>query len=299
MPVAVVTDSSAYLPDGFANRHAVHVVPLHVLIDDWSGLDGVDIGPAEVATALSGRRTVTTSRPNPDEFVRAYRRLLDEGADGIVSVHLSRELSGTWESARLAAQEIGVDRVRVVDSRTAVMGLGFAVLRAATAAGGGASGAAVEDAAVAAAARTRTFFMVETLEYLRRGGRIGSAAAFLGTALAVKPVLHVKDGHIVPLEKVRTTNRALARLVDLAERPRSRPGRTPSSSRCTTSPRPIGRSSSRPGWTSGSRRRPAVWCRSWVRRSVRTRARACSVSWCAQPTGNPPASHTPPTVPRP
>jgi fatty acid kinase fatty acid binding subunit len=217
VPVAVVTDSSAYLPDGFANRHAVHVVPLHVLIDERSGLDGVDIGPTEVASALAERLTVTTSRPNPDEFVRAYRRLLDEGADSIVSVHLSRELSGTWESARLAAQEVGVDRVRVVDSRTAVMGLGFAVLRAATAASGGASDAAVENAAVAAAARTTTFFVVETLEYLRRGGRIGSAAAFLGTALAVKPVLHVKDGHIVPLEKVRTTNRAVSRLVDLAE----------------------------------------------------------------------------------
>jgi DegV family protein with EDD domain len=215
--VAVVTDSSAYLPDGFANRHAVHVVPLHVLIDDCSGLDGVDIGPTEVAAALSGRRTVTTSRPNPDEFIKIYRRLLDDGMDGVVSVHLSRELSGTWESARLAAREVDADLVRVVDSRTAVMGLGFAVLRAATTAGSGAGCAAVEDAAVAAAARTRTFFMVETLEYLRRGGRIGSAAAFLGTALAVKPVLHVKDGHIVPLEKVRTTNRALARLVDLAE----------------------------------------------------------------------------------
>ena len=217
MPVAVVTDSSAYLPDGFAARHAVHVVPLHVLIDDESGLDGVDIGPVEVAAALGSKRTVTTSRPNPDEFVAVYRRLLDEGADGIVSVHLSRELSGTWESARLAAQEGGGDRVRVVDSRAAVMGLGFAVLRAASAAIGGESGEAVEDAAVDAAARTTAFFMVETLEYLRRGGRIGSAAAFLGTALAVKPVLHVEDGRIVPLEKVRTTNRAVLRLVDLAE----------------------------------------------------------------------------------
>ncbi len=216
MPVAVVTDSSAYLPDGFANRHAVHVVPLHVLIDDRAGLDGVDIGPADVAAALVGKRKVTTSRPNPDEFVRTYRQLLDDGADGIVSVHISRELSGTWDSARLAAQEVDADRIRVVDSRTAVMGLGFAVLRAATAASSGASGAAVENAAVAAAARTTTFFVVETLEYLRRGGRIGSAAAFLGTALAVKPVLHVKDGHIVPLEKVRTTHRAVMRLVDLA-----------------------------------------------------------------------------------
>lgn len=217
MPVAVVTDSSAYLPDGFANRLAVHVVPIHVLIDEWSGRDGVDIGPEDVAAALIGKRSVTTSRPNPDEFAQVYRTLLDEGADEIVSIHLSRELSGTWESARLAAKEIGDDVIRVVDSRTAVMGLGFAVLRAATAAGGGAAGATVEDVAVAAAARTRTFFMVETLEYLRRGGRIGPAAAFFGTALSVKPVLHVKDGHIVPLEKVRTTNKALARLVDLAE----------------------------------------------------------------------------------
>jgi DegV family protein with EDD domain len=224
VPVAVVTDSSAYLPDGFANRHAVHVVPLHVLIDDDSGRDGVDMGPGEVAAALTGRRKVTTARPNPDEFVSTYQRLLDDGADSIVSVHLSRELSGTWESARLAAREIGVDLVRVVDSRTAVMGLGFAALRAATAASAGASSAVVEDAAMTAAARTRTFFVVETLEYLRRGGRIGSAAAFLGTALAVKPVLHVKDGRIVPLEKVRTTNRAATRLVDLAEQAASETG---------------------------------------------------------------------------
>ncbi len=224
MPVAVVTDSSAYLPDGFAARHAVQIVPLHVLIDDEPGLDGVDIGPAEVAAALTARRTVTTSRPNPDEFVAVYRRLLDQGADGIVSVHLSRELSGTWESARLAAQEVGVDRVRVVDSRTTVMGLGFAVLRAASAAIAGGSGAVVEDVAVEAAGRTRAYFVVETLEHLRRGGRIGSAAAFLGTALAVKPLLHVADGRIVPLEKVRTTHRAVLRLVDLAAQATSATG---------------------------------------------------------------------------
>lgn len=216
MPVAVVTDSSAYLPDGFADRHSVHVVGLHVLIDDQSGVDGVDFGPVELAAALAERRTVTTSRPNPGEFAAVYRRLLDTGADAVVSVHLSRELSGTWESARLAAEEVGASRVRVVDSRTTVMGLGFAVLRAAAVAAGGADGAAVAAAAVGVAERTTTFFVVETLEHLRRGGRIGSAAALFGTALAVKPVLHVADGRIVPLEKVRTTARAAARLVDLA-----------------------------------------------------------------------------------
>lgn len=215
MPVAVVTDSTAHLPEGFAARHAVRVVPLRVLVDGRAVLDGIDIGPAELAEAFANRQTVTTSRPNPDEFIPVYRELLTAGADSVVSVHLSRELSGTWESARLAAEEVGADRVRVVDSRTTVMGLGFAALRAALAAGDGAPVDQVERVAVRAAAGTRTFFVLETLEYLRRGGRIGAGAAWLGTALAVKPVLHVDSGRIVPLEKVRTTGRAVARLIEL------------------------------------------------------------------------------------
>lgn len=216
MSVAVVTDSTAHLPEGFAERHAVRVVPLRVLIDGRAVLDGVDIGPADLAAAFAGRREVTTSRANPDEFLVVYRELLAAGASGVVSVHLSRELSGTWESARLAAEEIGPERVRVVDSRTTVMGLGFAALRAAAAAAAGSAVAEVERVAVRAAAGTRAFFALETLEYLRRGGRIGAGAALLGTALAVKPVLHVENGRIVPLEKVRTTGRAVARLVELA-----------------------------------------------------------------------------------
>ncbi len=214
--VAIVTDSTAHLPEGFADRHAVRVVPLRVLVDGRAVLDGVDIGPVELAAAFAKRLTVSTSRANPDEFIPVYRQLLDEGAAGVVSVHLSRELSGTWESARLAALEVDAERVRVVDSRTTVMGLGFAVLRAAGAAADGAGVAEVEEVAVRAAAGTHTFFMLETLEYLRRGGRIGAGAALLGTALAVKPLLYVDNGRIVPLEKVRTTGRAMARLVDVA-----------------------------------------------------------------------------------
>jgi DegV family protein with EDD domain len=164
------------------------------------------------------RKIVTTSRPTPGEFVKEFRAALADGADAVVSVHLSRELSGTWEAAVLAAQEVGPDRVRVVDSRTTAMGLGFAALHAAAVAAEGADPAVVEAAAVAAAARSETLFVVETLEYLRRGGRIGPAAALLGTALAVKPVLHMTDGRILPLEKVRTMNRAVARLVELAAR---------------------------------------------------------------------------------
>ncbi|HJP76863.1 MAG TPA: DegV family protein [Pseudonocardiaceae bacterium] len=216
MPVAVVTDSTAYLPEGFASRQAVSVVPLHVLVDEESGLDGIDIGPAELTKALGEHRNVTTSRPTPAELAATYRNALDDGADAVVAIHLSRDLSGTWEAARLAAEEVGIERVRVVDSRSTTMGLGFAVLGAAAAAMEGAAPAEVERVATDIASRTRTLFCLQTVEYLRRGGRIGPAAALVGTALAVKPLLHVSHGQIVPLEKVRTTGRAVTRLVDLA-----------------------------------------------------------------------------------
>jgi DegV family protein with EDD domain len=134
----------------------------------------------------------------------------------VVSVHLSGELSGTWDAARVAASQVGEHLVTVLDSRSAAMGTGFAVLAAARAAAAGCSAAEVATAAQETALATRTFFVVDTLEHLRRGGRIGAAAALLGSALAVKPVLHVADGRVVPLERVRTSARALARLVQLA-----------------------------------------------------------------------------------
>ena len=218
-PVCVVTDSTASLPSGVADGRGIRVVPLEVRLGGRVGREGVDIDTAAVAAALADPRTdVQTSRPSPAQFAACYRAALAGGAGSVVSVHLSRELSGTWDAARLAAQEVGPDRVRVVDSRAAAMGLGFAVLAAADAADAGASGADVEAAAADVAARCRLFFSVDTLERLRRGGRIGTAAALLGTALAVKPLLHVVQGRIMPLEKVRTTARAAQRLVDLAAR---------------------------------------------------------------------------------
>lgn len=217
MPVAVITDSTAHLPEGFAERFAIGVVPLHVLIDGESALDGIDVGPGALAEALGQKRIVTTSRPTPSEFAAAFRAALAKGADSVVSLHLSSDISGTWEAAVLAAQEVGPDVVRVVDSRGTAMGLGFAALHAAQSAASGATAEEVEQAAMAAVRASETLFVVETLEYLRRGGRIGAARALLGTALAVKPLLHMEDGHIEPLEKVRTMNRAVARLVELAE----------------------------------------------------------------------------------
>ncbi len=216
MPVAVVTDSTAYLPAELSGTYDLTVVPLTVVINGDEGLEGSEITPTEVARALNARRVaVSTSRPAPAQFVAAYRRLLDAGADGIVSVHLSSKLSGTHDAARLAAEEIGT-QVRVVDSGTTGMGLGFVALAATTVAGNGASIDKVYQAAVEHAERTSTLFYVDTLEFLRRGGRIGAASALLGTALSVKPILHVLDGSIVVRDKVRTAGRALTRLVDLA-----------------------------------------------------------------------------------
>jgi DegV family protein with EDD domain len=215
--VAVVTDSSAYLPDELLEGYGIHNVPLYVVLAGRSGREGWDISPQDVARALAVRgQTVSTSRPTPGDFVAAYRRALDEGAERLVSIHLSSELSGTWDAARLAASQIGEHIVTVVDSRSAAMGAGFAVLAAARSAATGATADVVAQTARDIAAATRTFFVVDTLEHLRRGGRIGSAAAVLGSALAVKPVLHVQDGKVVPLEKVRTTARAMNKLVQRA-----------------------------------------------------------------------------------
>lgn len=216
MPVAVVTDSTAYLPAALIQGYGITVVPLTVMINGVEGREGVDDTSAEFARALGARRvTVTTSRPAPEQFASAYRRLLDAGATGVVSVHLSAELSGTVEAATLAAAELG-DRIAVVDARSTGMGLGFPALAAAATAAGDADLSVVRQAASDAIARTDTLFYVDTLEFLRRGGRIGAASALLGTALSVKPILHVVDGAIVVRDKVRTASRGLARLVDLA-----------------------------------------------------------------------------------
>lgn len=212
--VAVVTDSTAYLPEVEAARLGITVIPLQVIVGDKVFDDGTEIDFAHLRAALTQGKTMT-SRPAPERFIAAYRALAEKGATAVVSVHVSGEMSGTVDSARLGARDAPIP-VEVIDSRSIAMGMGFAVLTAAEEA---ARGASVDEVAAAARHRietTRSFFYVDTLEYLRRGGRIGAAASLLGSALMIKPLLHIKDGGIVPLEKVRTASRALARLEDLA-----------------------------------------------------------------------------------
>src|SRR3954453_176899 len=216
MPVAVVTDSTASLSEAEAATDGVLVVPLQVVIDGIAYAEGIDVQPADVAAALRAHHPVTTSRPSPQLFLDAYTRAAERGADAIVSLHISAALSGTCESAVLAAREWPLP-ARGVDPAALGMGLGFAVLDAARRAQ---AGACAVDVATAVRARTRdttAYFYVATLEHLRRGGRIGGASALLGSALAIRPLLVLDEGVIAPLEKVRTASRALSRLVELTE----------------------------------------------------------------------------------
>jgi DegV family protein with EDD domain len=215
--IALVTDSTAMLPASLAEERGITVVPLQVVIGAKSYDEGVDAEatPATIAASLRAYTPVSTSRPTPAVFLEAYQRAAAAGAEGVLSVHLSGEVSGTFESAQLAARDASIP-VLAVDTRQLGMATGYAVLAAADvlAAGGPAEEAA--GAALARAGATTSLFYVDTLEYLRRGGRIGAAAAVLGSALAVKPLLTVTDGRIRSLEKVRTSSRALARLEELA-----------------------------------------------------------------------------------
>lgn len=213
--VAVVTDSTAYLPAGRAVEIGIRVVPVQVVIAGRAYDEGSEVTPDQVAVALREWQPVSTSRPAPETFLAAYRELAEAGATGIVSAHLSADMSGTFESALLAARAAPVP-VRVVDSRSIAMGLGYAVLTGAELARAGEGVDAVAAAIEKRSTSSSVFFYVDTLEYLRRGGRIGAAQKLLGQALKVKPLLELVDGRVAPLEKVRTASKALARLEEIA-----------------------------------------------------------------------------------
>lgn len=215
--VAIVTDSTAMLPSELGElADLVTVVPLQVIIDGTSYDDGVpETSPEALIEALTAKLLVTTSRPSPALFGDVYEKLAAEGFEEIVSIHLSSELSATYESALLAARSAPVP-VAAVDTRAVGPQVGLGVLAAAQVAAAGGSAEDARAAAVERVTRTASFFYVDTLEYLRRGGRIGAAAALLGSALAVKPLLTLDEGRVVPHERLRTAERALARLRALA-----------------------------------------------------------------------------------
>ncbi len=213
--VAVIADSTCYLPAGWAAELGIAIVPVQVIVGGQSFDESEDSQAQRVADALRDWQPVTTSRPSPLRFLQAYTQAAEDGATEIVVATLSASMSATYESAVLAAKEFDIP-VHVVDTRSIAMGLGFAAVSGARAARAGASGARVADVIERRALASHVYFYVDTLEYLRRGGRISAARAAVGQALQVKPLLHVDDGRVDRLEQVRTAGRALARLEDLA-----------------------------------------------------------------------------------
>ena len=214
--VVVVTDSSAYIPESALAGMIVPVIPLWLLWDGENLRDGVDIQPADFYRKLRAAKNLpTSSQPTVSEFMNFYQEVAQE-ADAIVSVLVSSKISGTIDNAQKAVEKLSDLDIHIVDSRNCSMGLGHAVLAAARAA---ADGEAVEEV-VAAAEKMRDqinfIFVVDTLEYLHKGGRIGGAKRFMGTALRVKPLLEFRDGQIEPLEQVRTKHKAYERLLEIA-----------------------------------------------------------------------------------
>ena len=213
--VAIVTDSTADLPTQLVKARSISIVPLTLNFEGRSLLDGVDIRPSEFYRKLPNATThPTTSQPAPGRFAETYADLLKDH-EAIVSIHISEKLSGTYASAVQGAEMTDPRRVHVIDSQLVSMSLGLLTLAASEIAAQGAGPEQIVERVNGMREQVQTYFSVATLEFLRRGGRIGRASALLGSVLQVKPVLCIRDGLVTPLERVRTFERALNRVIEL------------------------------------------------------------------------------------
>lgn len=213
--VAIVTDSTAYLPNDLVEKYQITVIPQVLIWGEETMRDGIDIQPTEFYTRLNGAKSIpTTSQASAADFKAIFEKKLQDGYD-ILNVLISDKLSGTIASATQALEFFPDENIEIVNSKSVAMALGFQALEAAKAAAAGASLAECKAAAESAKARTGVVFAVETLEFLHRGGRIGGASRFLGTALQLKPILEVTGGRVEAIERVRTKKKAHARLVEL------------------------------------------------------------------------------------
>ncbi|HOJ00688.1 MAG TPA: DegV family protein [Anaerolineaceae bacterium] len=214
--VVVVTDSTAHLPENLIQELDLRIIPLHVVWGDKVYQDNVDLKSENFYTMLKQAKDLpTTSQPSPKEFMDLYKPILDAG-DKIISIHISSGISGTVNSAFQAKEMLGSQDIEIVDSKSSGMVLGLIAVLAARRARENASLKECKELAEKAVANSNVFFMVNTLEYLHKGGRIGGASALLGSALDLKPILYFKDGKIESYEKVRTKKKAINRIIEIA-----------------------------------------------------------------------------------
>jgi DegV family protein with EDD domain len=213
-PVHIVTDSTADLPSEWITDLPVTVVPLSVEIEGETFLDGVNLSRDEFVRRLRGGALPRTSQPSIGAFQEVYQRLLDEGNE-IVSIHIAPQLSGTYNSALQARSMVDSDSIHVLDSTSFTLGIGFLILEASELIQQGKSASEIAAFVEERAADIRMFATLETLEYLRKGGRIGRASAMLGSALQLKPIIRITNGAVEPVERVRTYRKALQRLFEI------------------------------------------------------------------------------------
>lgn len=216
--IAILTDSTASIPDDWKENYGIHTIPLKLHWEEQTLLDGQDITPTEFYQRVVNSTTIpTTSQPSPQDFLNKFETLMQE-YDGILVLPLSSGISGTYSSAVTAVESFNKIPVTVVDSGTTGGALGFVALAAARAAAQGAGLAEVKQAALTVMQSLHLYFVVDTLTYLHRGGRIGGAARFFGTALSIKPILTINgDGKINSLEQVRTKQKAMERLIGITQ----------------------------------------------------------------------------------
>ncbi|HOE18290.1 MAG TPA: DegV family protein [Syntrophorhabdaceae bacterium] len=213
----IITDSTTDLPRNLVQEYNIGVVPLTIHLGKKSWKDFYEIDPDEYCSLLKRSTDFpTTSQPSPQDFINAFAPFAAQG-EPVLCVNLASSLSGTYQSALLAKDHFPVAPIEVVDSLQASMGLGLIILLCAKKAGEGASFENVAGFARELAGNVETYFSVDSLDYLQRGGRIGKARAFLGTLMKVKPLLHLVNGEVRPVEKIRTTERLLSRFVELVE----------------------------------------------------------------------------------
>ncbi|MFH2040025.1 MAG: DegV family protein [Chloroflexota bacterium] len=215
--VAIITDGACSLTPALGKEYGLHVVPVHVSFNGKSYKSGVNLDADEFYRLLrTSKELPTTSQPTAMDFVNSFKELAEE-ADEILAVVVSHHLSATLQSALMAQQEFSTVPVHVIDSESVSLGLGMMAIAAARAAAQGQDAQQILQLVERIKESINIIFTVDTLEYLHKGGRIGGGTAFLGSALKIKPILYVKDGRIEPLEKQRTQNRAIARLLELIE----------------------------------------------------------------------------------
>lgn len=214
--VQIVTDSTADIPAALAERHGIVVVPLKVIFSDEEFYrDGIDLAPEQFFARLA-ELPASTSQPSPAEFLDVYRPLAEEGRE-IISIHISAALSGTVHSAQAARALLPDASIDVIDSKLTSIPLGMATLAAARAAQAGLGRSEILALLNSILESSGIYFMVDTLEYLQRGGRIGRAQGLLGTLLNIKPLLTLKDGQVTPFDKVRGRAKGLERLASVLE----------------------------------------------------------------------------------